>query len=159
MIGLYIIGYIVSFISTIVITVLGAVKGILDVCEKGYILDSKTLNEVAKNKTKSKYKKMLDKLEKFSMFIPIVNVLIASLTRIRIRRILFNDKEFISTLVKMTDEEKKQYDRLKLVDKLDYVTKLSEKIREENTTVNGDYLFINNDRDQIVIRYGSKRKG
>lgn len=143
---------IMTYAATSVIAVYGACKAYVELSEEqGYIIDKNVLDNI-RNKKKNKKKSLRDRLQSITFFIPGINMLIASFTRIKLKKVMSSDEELKSSYVKMTDEQRHNLEGKTLREKLEYLIILSEQVSKENRNDFGtDYIIINNDKDEVII--------
>lgn len=130
-----IIGEIATVVGSVAIRLNGAVDSILEISKNGYKIDKSVLDEYQKRQAKENKEKtngFKKALGVVPLFVPGVNLLIAGIANIKMKKSVMNDPQIKDALISMTDKEKEQYAKIeKKMQKLMFTAFTTDKENEE----------------------------
>lgn len=142
---------IITISGSMVIKIKGIIDSVLEIANKGYKISNNKLNELLKEPKDSTFKK---KLNKILLFIPGLNLIASKITSINSKKKIFNRAKEKKLLIKMTEEELKQYNTLQnKSSKFVYVTTISSLKEDEKVKVIDNKLAIVKTKGLISLDY------
>lgn len=133
----------------------GIVDSILQIADKGYAIDPNVLEEVKKKREEEKKQKsslvskIFETLSPVLLFVPGINLLIAGIDSVKVKKMMITDPQVKESFVPMTEKEKEQYAKIKgKLQKMLFTDAVMTKKNEEDD----DIEFFGN--RPVVITHG-----
>lgn len=110
-----IVGELATVIGSVAITLNASLNSVLEISKNGYKIDKNVLDKYSKKRIEEEKQKTnggKKLLGTILLFVPGVNIIIASINCAKLKKNFMDDPQIKEAIVPMTDKEKEQYERM-----------------------------------------------